>query len=86
MRMKHLAVECPRCREWMSLAEFDITWTAGAGLTARDEVECPFDECALVFRIEGGKAIYTEAEGGGEAVQPGEAGHVRPRGDADGGR
>ena len=56
--MNHLAIECPRCREWMSLSEFDITWSAAEGLTVRDEIECPNPDCGVYLRVEKGEAIY----------------------------
>lgn len=56
--MNHLAIECPRCREWMSLSEFDVTWTAAEGLTVKGEIKCPNPDCALVFRVELDEAIY----------------------------
>ncbi|HEX3560376.1 MAG TPA: hypothetical protein VHU19_14305 [Pyrinomonadaceae bacterium] len=56
--MKYLAVECPCCREWMSLSEFHVQWGVQAGLTVEGEIECPVPECGLVFSIEGGVAVY----------------------------
>ena len=56
--MKQPKIQCPLCREWMSLQEFDITWTAAEGLTVKDEIECPNPECALVFRVELDGAVY----------------------------
>ncbi|HEX8685928.1 MAG TPA: hypothetical protein VF654_05480 [Pyrinomonadaceae bacterium] len=60
--MNHLAVECPGCREWMSLSQFDLTWTAREGLTVAGEIECPNPDCELVFAVERGEAVY-EAKG-----------------------
>jgi hypothetical protein len=55
MRMKHLEIKCPSCSEWMTLAEFDITWTAAEGLTVKDEIECPNPDCELIFRVTNGE-------------------------------
>jgi hypothetical protein len=63
MRTAHLAVECPKCREWMSLADFNLSWAEDLGLTVEGEIECPVPECGLVFRVEGGEAIYQCREG-----------------------
>ena len=59
--MKNVQVTCPDCGGLMLLDEFDITVDPKANVfTVEGDIECPYNDCALVFRIEDGQAVYAK--------------------------